>query len=151
MAGPGVGAREELGERLSEADCMRLLATVRVGRVAVTEGALPVVLPVSFALDGSRIVIRTAPGAVLRTPDREVVVAFEADELDPETGAGWSVLVTGTMREITGRGALLRAHQLRLALWPGGDRHRFVRITPGLISGRRLGHRVDPPRERADG
>ena len=137
----------ENGERvelLSEAECIRLLASTNVGRVAMTQHALPVVLPVNFALDGHGVVIRTAPGSLLAAAHNDVVVAFEADQLDPETCTGWSVLVTGTMREIATASGVLRAQQLRLAPWVGGERHHFVRITPGLVSGRRI------PRERDD-
>jgi hypothetical protein len=48
------------------------------------------------------------------------------------------VLVTGTLREITDVGELARAEQLPLVPWVGGDRRHFVRITPGLLSGRRI-------------
>jgi uncharacterized protein len=126
-------------EPLTEAACMRLLGTVRVGRVALTQHALPVVVPVTFGLDGSGIVIPAAPGSVLGASQPDLVVAFQADQLDLDTVSGWSVLVTGTLREVTGRGALLRAHQLGLPPWPSGDRHHFVRITPGIVSGRRVG------------
>jgi len=126
-------------EQLTEPECMRLLGTVQVGRVALSSRALPVVLPVNFALDGHGIVIRTGPGTVLTASRDDVVVAFEADELDPDTCSGWSVLVTGTMREITSPSSLLRAEQLRLAPWVGGDRRHYIRITPGLISGRLIG------------
>jgi hypothetical protein len=48
------------------------------------------------------------------------------------------VLVTGTLREITDVGELARAEQLPLVPWVGGDRRHFVRITPGMVSGRRI-------------
>ena len=51
---------------------------------------------------------------------------------------GWSVLVTGTLREVTAVSAVLRAEQLPLVPWAGGERRHFVRITPGLLSGRRI-------------
>lgn len=130
-------------EYLTEATCLRLLKTVRVGRVALTRHALPVVLPVSFALDGTSIVLRTTRDSVLDASRDEVVVAFEAGELDPDSGSGWSVLVTGTMQKITERSAILRAQQLRPTPWPGNDGHLFVRIAPGLVSGSRVEHRSD--------
>jgi hypothetical protein len=46
--------------------------------------------------------------------------------------------VTGTLREVTAVSAVVRAEQLPLAPWVGGDRRHFVRITPGLLSGRRV-------------
>ncbi len=120
-------------------ECLRLLADTTVGRVALTRKALPVILPVNYAMDGDTVVIRTRPGSLLASSrERGVVVAFEVDELDRETCSGWSVLVTGTLREITDVGELARAEQLPLVPWIGGDRRHFVRITPGMVSGRRI-------------
>lgn len=120
-------------------ECMRLLASSTVGRVALTRKALPVILPVNYAVDGDTVVIRTRPGSLLATSrERGVVVAFEVDELDRRTCSGWSVLLTGTLREITDVGELARAEQLPLIPWVGGDRRHFIRITPGLVSGRRI-------------
>ena len=83
-------------------ECLRLLAGTTVGRVALTRKALPVILPVNYAMDGDTVVIRTRPGSLLASSrERGVVVAFEVDELDRETCSGWSVLLTGTLREIT--------------------------------------------------
>ena len=36
------------------------------------------------------------------------------------------------------RDPVLRAEQLPLAPWAGGERRHFVRITPGILSGRRI-------------
>jgi hypothetical protein len=120
-------------------ECFDLLASTSVGRVALTRKALPVILPVNYAVDGDTVVIRTRPGSLLASSrERGVVVAFEVDELDRETCTGWSVLVTGTLREITDVGELARAEQLPLVPWVGGDRRHFVRITPGMVSGRRI-------------
>jgi len=132
-------------ERLTEAACLLLLATIRVGRVALTRHALPVVLPVHFALDGRDILIPTAPGSLLAASRDGVVVAFETGELDPDTGSGWSVLVTGTTRGITDPHAILRARQLGLNSLLGDDRSHFVCISPGLISGSRLERRSGQP------
>lgn len=56
--------------------------------------ALPVVLPVAFALEDEGVVIRVRPGSQLDAALRASVVGFEADDVDPD-GVGWSVAVTG--------------------------------------------------------
>ncbi|MEV0831043.1 pyridoxamine 5'-phosphate oxidase family protein [Nonomuraea rubra] len=63
-----------------------------------TDRALPAVQPVAFHLDGERIVIRTGIGSKLAAATRNAVVAFEADEFDPEERTGWSVTVIGHAR-----------------------------------------------------
>src|SRR5207245_1143884 len=77
------------------ADSLRLLAMVPAGRLIFTVGALPVVRPMNFALAGELIVLRTAPDTTVARRVGQMIVAFEADELDAATCSGWSVTVTG--------------------------------------------------------
>lgn len=124
-------------EVLPRDECLRLLATVAVGRVGVTSGALPTILPVNFVVTGDQVVIRTAPGTKLDAAVRDTVVAFEADEIDPSAHGGWSVIVTGVARE------LLPEHTAALDLadldrWAPGGTTRLVGISLDLVSGRRL-------------
>ena len=80
---------------LSRARCLDLLATAGLGRVGVSVRALPVILPVSYAVMGETVVFQTAPGSKLTAAMRRSVVAFEADRCDPCGAWGWSVLVQG--------------------------------------------------------
>ena len=82
-------------EVLEREECIALLGSVTVGRIAITSNALPVVLPVNFVLLDDRIVIRTSRGTKLDAATRNTVVAFEVDEIDMVEQTGWSVLVTG--------------------------------------------------------
>jgi nitroimidazol reductase NimA-like FMN-containing flavoprotein (pyridoxamine 5'-phosphate oxidase superfamily) len=66
-------------ETLDRAECLNLMATAPVGRIGVSIGALPAIIPVNFALVGANIVIRTVPGAKLDAATRHAVVAFEVD------------------------------------------------------------------------
>lgn len=126
---------DELGAR----ECADLLRTSRVGRVILTDRALPVAMPVNYAVDGESIVFRTGSSGALNAAAAGAVVAFEVDDLDPVRRVGWSVLVTGVMRAITGVSDLLRAEQLRLDSWgSAGPDSRFVRIPFAMLTGRRL-------------
>ena len=128
----------DLLENMSFDECLQALAAKRVGRIALTHRALPVVFPVNYVLDGHSILLRTAPGTALAAARDEVVVAFEVDEIDEQQQAGWSVLVTGFMRELTDVDDVLRADRLRLASWTGDERSHYVRITPARVTGRRI-------------
>ncbi|MGH9177667.1 MAG: pyridoxamine 5'-phosphate oxidase family protein, partial [Acidimicrobiales bacterium] len=75
-------------EVLDRAECLRLLETAAVGRIGITVGALPVVLPVRFQLQGERIVFVATIGSTLEGATRDAVVAFEADQVDPQSCAG---------------------------------------------------------------
>ena len=125
-------------EPLEPADCYRLLATSRVGRLVGTDNALPLVLPVNYCLDGHSVVFRTSPDGRLARATRNVVVAFEVDSIDEQTWTGWSVVVTGVASPLTSPGDIVRAGQLGLVSWLGEEQDHFVRIVPGLVTGRRL-------------
>ena len=74
--------------QLSRDECLRLMASVPVGRIIYTRRALPAVELVNFALDHDDIVIRTDRGGKLAAAACGAVVAFEADSLDLVGQAG---------------------------------------------------------------
>jgi nitroimidazol reductase NimA-like FMN-containing flavoprotein (pyridoxamine 5'-phosphate oxidase superfamily) len=123
---------------LSVEECLDLLAHGQIGRVAYTERALPVVTPVTYAMDGSRLLFRTREGGHLLRCVENAVVAFEVDEFDAESRSGWSVLVTGVARRLHDRSELVASTPRAPEPWVGGVRPAIVEITPGLISGRRI-------------
>jgi nitroimidazol reductase NimA-like FMN-containing flavoprotein (pyridoxamine 5'-phosphate oxidase superfamily) len=125
-------------EKLSGSECLRLMASVPVGRIIYTRQALPAVELVNFAVDGGDIVIRTSPRGKLATAARDAVVAFETDHLDSAHQSGWSVTAIGRSREVTDPLDISRLRQIRLDSWASGDREHFIRITPGILNGRRL-------------
>lgn len=125
-------------EELSPDECLRLMASVPVGRIGYTRQAMPAVDPVNFLVDSGSIVIRTDSGGKLAAATRRAVVAFEADDLDPVTRAGWSVSVVGTSREVTDPGEITRLGKLGLQPWAPGARDHFIKITPGIVTGRKL-------------
>lgn len=130
---------EEGVEVLGEQECLRLLRTASVGRVGITVGALPVILPVNYGVLDGAIVFRTAGGTKLRAAVRNAVVAFEVDAIDPAEHRGWSVLAVGTATELTNADDLAAAARLGLEpLVPAAGAH-YVRLAPELVSGRRIG------------
>ena len=124
-------------EVLAEEDCLDLLRSMSVGRIGLSMGALPVVLPVNYVVDAGRIVIRTGFGTKLSAAIRNAVVCFEVDSIDVDVETGWSVLVTGTARELQGAEA---AHAATLPLRPWSPQvgDHLVAIGIELVSGRRI-------------
>lgn len=122
---------------LDEATCRRHLAATRFGRVALSLGALPVVLPVHYALLDGDPVFRTDAGTKLAAASAGNVLCLEIDEADPEEHTGWSVLVTGPAEVLSDPGSLRRAERLPLRPWVG-DGDAFVRIRSRMISGRAI-------------
>jgi nitroimidazol reductase NimA-like FMN-containing flavoprotein (pyridoxamine 5'-phosphate oxidase superfamily) len=135
---PGMEVDRNGLEVLSRDACLRLLATATLGRVGVSSGALPSVVPVNFRFDGRQILIRTGMGTKLDAAASNAVVAFEVDEIDPVAHTGWSVMVTGVARELTDPGELAAAQTPPLARWAPGDGHRVMAISTELVSGRRI-------------
>jgi nitroimidazol reductase NimA-like FMN-containing flavoprotein (pyridoxamine 5'-phosphate oxidase superfamily) len=125
-------------EILTERECHDLLGAVSLGRVVFTDRALPAIQPVTFTLCGSDVIIRTFAGSKLAAAARNAVVAFEVDEFDSTTHAGWSVVIVGHARVIAGDGELARLRRLPLRPWSAGEGDFYIAITPEMISGRRV-------------
>jgi len=123
---------------LTRDECLRLMESVPVGRIIYTRQALPAVELVNFTLDNGDIIIKTDHGGKLAAATRGAVVAFEADSVDQARQVGWSVTVIGHSHEVTDPDEIVRLERLGLSSWAPGEREHFIRISPGLLNGRRL-------------
>jgi len=121
---------------LDEAACRSLIASGRLGRVAVTDRALPMILPVAFACLGADIVVCLVPGALDRAADAGQVVCFQTDGTDCSDrgiAAEWSVEAIGQLRRVDDPSAVELCR--RLSEW-GRSAGPFAVLTPQLFSGR---------------
>jgi len=125
-------------EHLSRNECMRLMASVPVGRIVYTRQALPAVELVNFALADGDIVIRTDAGGKLTAAISGAVVAFEADSVDSARHAGWSVTAIGRCEAVTDDTESARLRETGLRPWAPGRRDHFIKITPVILTGRQL-------------
>jgi len=132
------GPAERVLETLSDGECLRLMASVPVGRIVYTVRAMPAVEPVNFVLHNGQVLFRTEAGSKLAAAVSNSVVAFQADELDYVTHTGWSVTIVGTAQEVSDPAEMTRLQEAGLVTWAPGGRKHFVRIKPGVITGRRL-------------
>jgi CBS domain-containing protein len=138
---------EAVMTRMRRQQCLQHLAEQSVGRVGVTAQALPAIMPVNYTLQGDEVVFRTtADGLLARSCDSKVI-AFEVDNVAADGSKGWSVLVVGVARLLSGREAQ-RAAELNLASAMGEGRDQFVAIGVGRMSGRYVG---SPSAERTCG
>lgn len=128
---------------LERRTCLALLATRDIGRVAftITGDAAPTVIPVNFTMVDGEIVFRSnLAGAIMR--HARGYASFQVDRLDEERREGWSVLASGRCEWIRDAEELARIPQGRLPVpWAEGERDQVLRITPGRLSGRRIGGR----------
>jgi nitroimidazol reductase NimA-like FMN-containing flavoprotein (pyridoxamine 5'-phosphate oxidase superfamily) len=132
---------------LSRPRCLDLLATTCLGRVGVSVRALPVILPVTYAVIGETVFFRTAPGTKLNAAVHRAVVAFETDRCDPCGDWGWSVLVQGVASEVTDPALRAAARALLAPDLPflDGEAARLVAIEISLVSGRSFGAIPEDP------
>lgn len=125
-------------EVLSSDECFQLLAAVPVGRVAFMADGKIGVFPVTFRVDGAKIVFRSAVGSKLDAAEMARHVSFQADSWDPSTRTGWSVLATGLVHDVADEKRLAELEELDLDPWLGGEDMGWIEITVEEISGRRL-------------
>ena len=134
--------------RLDEADCWKMLARHSLGRVALVHLGLPAIFPVNYVLDGTTVVFRAAPGTKLALARAGTRVAFEVDEASELFETGSSVVVHGTLREITGDRE--RLDRLPLRTWLPGRDH-YLAVDEDWISGRSIPHHLAIDGLLADG
>jgi nitroimidazol reductase NimA-like FMN-containing flavoprotein (pyridoxamine 5'-phosphate oxidase superfamily) len=127
-------------EWLDRDECVRLLQPDEIGRLAVSVGHAPTILPVNYRMDGEAVVFRTDMGSKLEFGSR-APVSFEIDDFDRAARTGWSVVVSGRVEETTPYDAETydRVHALPVEPWAGGDKSHWVRLVPSRITGRRIG------------
>ena len=128
---------------LSLRECLAYLAAHSVGRVVFTEGALPAVMPVSYAILDDSLVMSTTEGSRLARAARGSVLAFEVDHLDAATRTGWSVVVTAVPQAVVTAQDRARVSAV-LDSWVPGAQDLMFRLPLTVITGRRIETTSDP-------
>lgn len=126
---------------MDEHECLALLDRPGPGsgRISVTIGALPEIVPVAYGLvDGDVVFFADdAPGVTGALSC--TVVAFETNWRDraPTGAERWDVHVVGTARLVTDA-ARIEAARARGLGRDQRDGAHLVAVTPGRVTGRRL-------------
>lgn len=128
-------------ELLEIEECLRLLRSKSVGRLGLSAGSLPIVLPVRYVVDDDRILLGTGRDTRMAAATSDAVVAFEVDDFDSDAMTGWSVMVQGRARELADGSDCAAA--AAWSSWIGGAPARCVCIPMEIISGQRL-HAAGP-------
>jgi len=122
---------------LDRGACLSLLTDSDLGRVVFTEAALPAAEPVNYVLDGQEVLFLTASARTL-TATLRAVVAFQANEIDPLTHTGWSVLGIGQAYEVADPERLAALAGRGPNWWASGRTARVVAIPLQRLTGHRL-------------
>jgi nitroimidazol reductase NimA-like FMN-containing flavoprotein (pyridoxamine 5'-phosphate oxidase superfamily) len=131
-------------EILDREECLRLLDHAVLGRIGISSGALPTILPVNFRLVNERIVFRTGRGTKLDAATENAVVAFEVDDLDAMGHSGWSVVVIGMAHEVRDLEERTALEEIPIPRWAPNEDGRVVSVSTDIVSGRRLRGGVPP-------
>ena len=135
---------QELGDRglrsLSESECWRLLGSHDLGRIAFLVDGWPQVFPVNYSTEEGAVLFRSAPGAKA-TQGPGSRACFEIDGWDDMASIGWSVMVQGTIRDITEAADEQALELRRLSPRPAapGTRNLMLALVASRVSGRRFG------------
>lgn len=134
-AGSGPGALS----RLDEQECLELLGSRSVGRLAyVARPGVPDVVPVNFALRGRKVLVRSGVGPKLQAAERGDLLALEVDDIDEDTHAGWSVVVVGPARRLDDAERAALPEGVLPETWAKGPRSAVIELTARRVAGRRL-------------
>jgi len=123
---------------MAEDACLVALRTERIGRIVLTERAMPVAVPVSYLVTNDSVVVRLPDEGASDWHAAGSVVALEADAHDVD--GGWSVLVLGMADQVTDTGQIDGFDRTVPITWadtPGSA--AYLRIPFSLVTGRRLG------------
>jgi len=127
---------------LADDEAWNLLSSVSLGRLVTAFGGQLEIFPVNFVTQNGTVLFRTAEGTKLFTTVMNEKVLFEAD--DHTVAEGWSVIVRGTARVLTGAEEIHEAERAQLMPWVPTEKLRFVRITPSEVSARHFQFGAEP-------
>lgn len=127
---------------LSRDECLRLLASRSVGRLAVNGRgeSPPVIRPVNYVFDerSQSVVFRTALGSKFYALLSSAQAAFEVDDVDEASRTGWSVIVHGVTDEVSNPADVRRLDGFGLEPLAPGLKTHWMHIRAWTISGRRI-------------
>jgi len=97
------------------------------------------VLPVHYAVHENRIFFRTAEDGAIGQALTGATASFQIDEVDPALLAGWAVLASGAAEHVEDKELLTMLWGRDMEHpWMPGMRNLFIRISPKVITGRRV-------------
>jgi len=116
---------------------MRLLQQERIGRLGLSVGSLPVILPVNYVVDGATILFRSEEGEKTHAAEQGSVACLEIDWIDRFEHDGWSVMATGRLAIVPPERAEAYA-RFPLVPWALRGENRLIELGIELLSGRSI-------------
>ena len=99
-------------ESITEAEARKFLEESVVIHFGVIAEGEPYVTPMSFVVDGERLLFRTKAGRRLTAIQADPVVSLEVSDFQPDTGDWMSVILRGRVAEVTDEETMQKTHDL---------------------------------------
>ncbi|HEX5535422.1 MAG TPA: pyridoxamine 5'-phosphate oxidase family protein [Actinomycetales bacterium] len=125
-------------EVLSRAECVRLLPTATIARLAFCEGDEAHVYPVNAFIYQEEVIVRSGYGGKLAAAAHGATFTVEADEVDAATRTGWVVNVMGRARVIEDLDDLAMLELADVRPWAPGEKEFFIGVSLDTVTGRRI-------------
>lgn len=130
---------------LEPVECLRLLRSGVVGRVALSTPEGPHIVPVNYSVFEDTIVVRTSTYSLLGTYGRNAMLALEVDDVDHDRHVGWSVVARGrAWAELDATAIAAMRSIWRPHPWATGVRNLYLRMRWENLSGRAIGCPTTP-------
>lgn len=125
---------------VAQDECLELMRTATVGRLAFVDAQGQQLLPVNFVLGGTDVYFRTMAGTVLAAlAEGHDDVAFAVDHHDDLYQKGWNVTVRGATALVDDPEIIAEvAAGGRPRPWAPGERDVLIVLRPQSIAGRRV-------------
>jgi len=133
---------------LDRTQALGLLERAPFGRVVFTIGGLPTVRPINHVVVDGEVVVHTRESsafgrAVRKSPG--LVVAYQADEIEPHSRLGWSVVVFGTASTVEDPERATRLAK-QVGTWVDHPVDTVIAVRPQVVNGFRLTIANEPGR-----
>lgn len=130
-------------------ECRALLESGVFGRVSFVAPEGLQIIPLNYAVFEDRIVFRTSAHSLLGRHGPGQELAFEVDHVDYEYHLGWSVVAHGVATPCTDPADVEAIYtHWRPMPWASGERDLLIGLRWHRLTGRLLGPRRDPRRDR---
>jgi nitroimidazol reductase NimA-like FMN-containing flavoprotein (pyridoxamine 5'-phosphate oxidase superfamily) len=118
-------------------DCLSLLPAMPVGRLIYIEQGQPQIRTANFVVIDGNVILRGSHGS-WADKINGAAVAFEADQIDPDTHIGWNVIVHGHATVITDPAELASLSYVGRTAWVDSANDRFLKVDTHEIVGQRV-------------
>lgn len=124
---------------LTEVECWALAATQATGRLGFFCPGVLDIFPVNYLVMANHVYFRTSTDGAIAT-SYLAHAAFQIDHIDRQPRSGWTVLINGAVTQIKDSNLLTELWGKAIdEPWAPGPRNLFLRVTPTLVRGRRIG------------